>query len=360
MVVLQVVAFAIGLVVVVGVSLSAIRTVILPRGQAVWLSHLLFVNTRKVFDLRARLAKTYEDRDRIMALYAPLTLVLLPGVWLLLVIAAFTLMFWALGSPSWPAAIEASVSSITTLGISPPPTFATTLLAASEALIGLGLVALLISYLPAIYASYQRRELLVCLLEVRAGDPPSALVLLRRHHQIGSFDRMFPLFSLWETWFADIEETHTSQGSLSFFRSPLAGRSWVTAAGAVLDAAALTMSTVEVEPSPEAALCLRAGFLALRRIAGFFGIPYDADPAPDAPISVDRSEFDAVCDEMAGAGITLRTDRDRAWRDFSGWRVNYDQVLIALAGLTMAPLAPWSSDRSVRVRVSQRPSVNRP
>ncbi len=360
MVIVQVVAFVVGLVVVIGVSLSAIRTVVLPRGQAVWLSHLLFVNMRKVFDLRARLAKTYQDRDRIMALYAPLTLVLLPGVWVLLVIAAFTPMFWALGSPSWQSALEASVSSITTLGISPPPTFATTLLAAGEALIGLGLIALLISYLPAIYASYQRRELLVCLLEVRAGEPPSALVLLRRHHQIGSLDRVVPLFSSWETWFADIEETHTSQGSLSFFRSPLAGRSWITAAGAVLDAAALTQSTVDMGPAPEAALCLRAGFLALRRIAAFFGIPFDADPAPDAPIAVDRSEFDAVYDEMAAAGIALRSDRDQAWRDFAGWRVNYDRVLIALAGLTMAPLAPWSSDRSVRVRVSQRPAVNRP
>lgn len=34
-----------------------------------------------------------------------------------------------------------------------------------------------------------------------------------------------------------------------------------------------------------------------------------------------------------------------AWRDFAGWRVNYDTVLVALAGLTMAPYAPWSSDR---------------
>jgi hypothetical protein len=37
-----------------------------------------------------------------------------------------------------------------------------------------------------------------------------------------------------------------------------------------------------------------------------------------------------------------------AWRGFAGWRVNYDTVLLALAALTMAPEAPWSSDHSFR------------
>ena len=33
-------------------------------------------------------------------------------------------------------------------------------------------------------------------------------------------------------------------------------------------------------------------------------------------------------------------DRDQAWRDFNGWRVNYDAVLRKLEKLTMAP-TPW-------------------
>ena len=44
-------------------------------------------------------------------------------------------------------------------------------------------------------------------------------------------------------------------------------------------------------------------------------------------------------------GVPLKPDRDQAWRDFAGWRVNYDVALVALARLTMAPMAPWSSDR---------------
>jgi hypothetical protein len=67
---------------------------------------------------------------------------------------------------------------------------------------------------------------------------------------------------------------------------------------------------------------------------------------PQDPISISRSEFDAVYDRLAAKGVPLKPDRDQAWLDFAGWRVNYDPVLLALADLTMAPPAPWSSDRS--------------
>ena len=154
------------------------------------------------------------------------------------------------------------------------------------------------------------------------------------------------LFTAWETWFVDIEETHTSQPGLAWFRSPLPGRSWITAAGAVLDGAALVTAVVDAPPSAEPQLCIRAGFLSLRRIADAFGIGYEPDPRPDDPISIDRSEFDDACRRLAEGGVPIKADLDQAWRDFNGWRVNYDEVLVALAGRLMAPTAPWSSDRS--------------
>jgi hypothetical protein len=88
----------------------------------------------------------------------------------------------------------------------------------------------------------------------------------------------------------------------------------------------------------------------LRELADLYGIPYDPDPAPEALISISRDEFDDAYRHLGAAGVPIRPDRERAWRDFAGWRVNYDSVLLALAGLTMAPYAPWSSDRSLRVR----------
>ncbi len=43
--------------------------------------------------------------------------------------------------------------------------------------------------------------------------------------------------------------------------------------------------------------------------------------------------------------MPLKTDREQAWRDFAGWRVNDDSVLQQLAKLVMAPPAPWITDR---------------
>jgi hypothetical protein len=96
-----------------------------------------------------------------------------------------------------------------------------------------------------------------------------------------------------------------------------------------------------------ARLCLRAGYLALRRIADMFDIVYIETPSfPEDPISISREEFDAACATLAEAGVPMREDMDQAWLDFGGWRVNYDLPLLALAALVQAPYAPWSSDRS--------------
>ena len=176
----------------------------------------------------------------------------------------------------------------------------------------------------------------------------------------GTGNQASDLFKQWEVWFADVEESHTSQGSLPFFRSPQLHRHWLTASGAVMDAAALQLSTVESAPVPYAALCLRAGYLSLRHIADFFGVDHNTDPLPTDPISITREEFDEACAEMSAVGVPLRADRDQPWRDFSGWRVNYDTVLVTLAGFFMAPYAPWSSDRSIRFRVRSRSITARP
>ena len=110
------------------------------------------------------------------------------------------------------------------------------------------------------------------------------------------------------------------------------------------------LSSVDVPWRPGAALYLRAGFLCLREVADQFLLPYDPDPAPDDPISVTRDEFDQSWDEMAAAGVPMKADRDQAWADFRGWRVNYDQPLLGLCALVEPPPAPWSSDRVAPVQ----------
>jgi hypothetical protein len=350
--VVRTVCFLGGAALVVVVGMAALRTVVVPRAEGVWLSRIVFVNLRKVFDRLAHDGRSYEDRDRIMSRYAPIALICLPISWSILVVAGFTLMFWgAVAEDSWRTSFYLAGASFTTLGSFSQVDVAAESLSFVAAGIGLGLVALLISYLPSIYGAFQRRELQVTMLETLAGSPPSAIELIERHGNLARLDAMKELWGRWQEWFADVEETHTSQGALAFFRSPEPGRSWVTAAGTVLDAASLELAVIDVPRDPQAALCVRAGYLCLRRIGTFYGIDHPLDPAPDDPISISRREFDLACTRLQAAGVPLQVDRDQAWRDFAGWRVNYDQVLVSLAGLTMAPWALWSGDRAVRYRV---------
>jgi hypothetical protein len=199
---------------------------------------------------------------------------------------------------------------------------------------------------------------MVTLLEVRAGSPPSAVDLFKRYHRLKQMGELNELWRQWENWFGDIEESHTSLGPLAFFRSPRPHRSWITAAGTVLDAAALAASTIAIPHDAQADLMIRAGYLALRHISDFFSISYNPNPAPTDPISISRLEYDLACQELREAGVPLRANLDQAWKDFSGWRVNYDRVLLMLCRLTMAPYAPWSSDRSL-VDMGEKPQKAR-
>lgn len=344
-----------GAVVVIWAVESAVITVVVPRGTAVILTRWVFTLARLPFHGRARRMKDEGRRDALLALYGPTGLLMLPVAWLVLVVSGCMLIFWALGASSIRTAFAESGSSLFTLGFVTPTSLPQTAVAFVEAGLGLGLVALLISYLPSIYGSYSRREVMVTALETQAGSPPSAIVFIERIARIDGLHETAEIWQDWYRWFADIEETHISTPSLVYFRSPQPERSWVTAGGAVLDAASLLVATIDLERQPQAELCIRAGYIALRRIATFYGLPYDPDPRPDDPISITREEFEAACGRFAAAGAVLRPDRDQAWRDFAGWRVNYDAVLLGLASLTLAPTAPWSSDRSTP---GYRPPLN--
>ena len=340
----------IGAALVAASLLSAVRNFVLPRSAPDQITRFVFLITRRLFNLRLTFAKTYLETDRVMAYYAPVGLLLLLPTWLVLILCGYAGIYWALGSSSWYSAFRLSGSSLLTLGFAAASGLRFTFLMFSEATIGLILVALLIAYLPSMYSAFSRRESAVTLLEVRAGNPPSAVEMINRYYRIHGLDNLGDQWRIWEAWFADIEESHTSLPALVFFRSPQPQHSWVTAAGAVLDAASLTLSAVDVPHIFQADLCIRAGYLALRHISDFFGIRYDPNPSPDDPIRITRAEFENALERLAAQGVPLKADRDQAWRDFMGWRVNYDTVLIALCSLTIAPEAPWSSDRAPRFK----------
>jgi hypothetical protein len=335
----HVIVFILGLGAVVRIVFSAVRTFVVPRGDNDGLSRLIFRMIRKGFDVISPSSRPYEYRDRVMAYYGPVALILLPAFWLILLAISFAAMFWALGLPLGEAFVV-SGSSLLTLGFDRPAIPGGDYLSFSEAAIGLALVALLVSYLPTIYGSFSRRELLVNLLEVRADSPPSPIVMITRMDRLSGLDVLHDLWVTWERWFAELEETHTSLPVLVFYRSQQSNHSWVNASGAMLDAAAIVRSSVAIPGDVQADLMIRAGYLALRRIAAYFRIPFDPAPSPTTATSIDRARFDQALEVLEAAGVPLVEDRDQAWRDFNGWRVNYDTVLRALERLTMAP-TPW-------------------
>ena len=339
--------FLIGLIAVVLTLFSALSTFVLPRSSRSPLTRMVFAVLRGGFKLILHFAKTYERRDAIMAYYAPIGLMMLLPVWYLLIALGYGAMYWALGVGNFVDAFRLSGSSLFTLGFATPNGFWRSALVLSEAMLGLIMVALLIAYLPTMYAAFSRREQAVNMLEVRAGSPPSAVEMLLRFKRIHGLDQLGEYWRTWEAWFADIEESHSTLATLVFFRSARMENSWITAAGAVLDAAALTLSAVDVPYELSGALCIRAGYLSLHSITHSFGIPLPHNPHfPEDPISISRTEFDETLAQLAAAGLPIKPDRDQAWKDFGGWRVNYDRSLIALCSLVMAPYAPWSSDRT--------------
>jgi len=344
---LRIPVFALGLALVAGTIFSAVSTFILPRSARSRLNHAVFGSLRRVFNVLLRWTATYEQRDAIMVYYAPIGLLLLLPAWYILIAAGYAGMYWALGVPGWQMDFRLSGSSLLTLGSVSSDSFWVNALSFSEATLGLMLVGLLIAYLPTMYSAFSRREQAVNLLEVRAGSPPSAVEMIQRFYRIHGLERLNDYWPVWEAWFADVEESHSALPALVFFRSPRAQHSWVVAAGTVLDAAALTLSAVDTPISASAQLSIRAGFIALRRISDNFDIAYPADPHfPKDPISISRGEFDTALQVLAGSRVPLKPDREQAWIDFAGWRVNYDTTLLALCSLTMAPLAAWSSDRA--------------
>ncbi|WP_210518220.1 hypothetical protein [Hymenobacter terricola] len=330
-----------GMVLVITTLSAAIRSFILPRNEVVKMNVWAFMGIRVIFDLAARLANSYERRDKIMAHYAPVALVALPVFWEALVSTGYTSIYWALGEGSWRRCYELSGSSLLTLGTTDTHHLFISALSYSEATLGLLLLTLLISYLPTIYQAFSRREVTVALLELRAGTPPTAACLLAWLNHDGSVQNDDQQWAEWERWFVEIEESHTSLPILSFFRSPQPGRSWVVSGGLILDTAALLFAAVDGPQPRQAQITFKAGCLALNRVYRFFDTKAGAEPSsilPDENLKEEgRADFDLACKRLTESGLQLLEDRTAAWGQYRELRSRYLPALNFLARLTMAP-----------------------
>ena len=308
---------------------AAIRTFLLPRVANVSFSKMSARAIGGIFNALARASSSYVTKDRILSMFAPFALLGYQTSWLGFSLIAFALGFVAAGAPSFSLAFALSGSSLFTLGVTAAHGGSQAPLEFLEAAVGLTLLALLIAFIPTLYQAFQRREYAVSRLSVRAGIPATPWGVLEIAQSVESFERLDELWREWEQWFIDVGETHTTLVILNFYRSPSPKQTWVGSAASVLDAAALFQAAVDVKPSPSAGLCIRSGWLTLRRIADYFKIPYPTDLKQPITIAITREEFDIVLARLERSGVPIVTDRDAAWRDFVGWRVNYDAIIEA-------------------------------
>ena len=295
-----------------------------------------------------------------------MALVSLPLIWMILIAVAFTFVFWSTGSLKWQKSFETSASSLTTLGFSEPAGTFGIAVAFIEATIGLGLVALLISYLPTIYSAYNNREKGIVMLSPLAGTPPSVPRLIQTLHRTGALEAT----EFWRNqtdWAVDLEQTHSAFPILTYFPEAHANLSWVATLGTVLDTAALVVSVSETDATRVLAdaekgplMALVFGIPTVDRVARAANVPLEPAPSlldvtarlADAPpaVSVSRHEFlDALDRVRPILGLPDEIDADGAWRRFAWLRSGYDRPLRALAGITQAPSAPWTTDRAARV-----------
>ena len=359
------VAITFGVVLACCVLVSALETVVLPRNSFTRITRVTFAIVDRLLVHRWR---NKERADHIRGLYAPVALVSLPLVWMISIIFAFSLIFWGFGSGTWTRSFEISGSSVTTLGFAAPTGGGRTWVTFIEAIIGLGLVALLISYLPTIYAAYHDREKGLRTLRPFAGTPATAVGLLNNLHRFDALDNS----ELWRTasaWLLELDQTHSAFPALCYFPETSPTQSWVATVGTLLDAGALLLSCSPLDisgASPSKAtphqgtmVVLAHGVPALISIGRAAGLPLDP-PAPllqlipdgsgQVPdISVTSDEYFAARVQLVGIVDVPDAEREAAWLRFAAVRASYDKAIRGLAGLTEASPAQWTTDRPAKV-----------
>ena len=332
--------------------LDAFQTVILPRRATG-----RFRITRIFFDLTwgpwswlAGRIQTERKRETMLSFYGPLSLVLLIVIWASALIFGFALIYYASGSPfidplgrtvGFRSDIYVSGTTLFTLGLGDvvPHQYFIRDLVILESGMGLGFVAMVIGYFPVLYGAFSRREVSISLLDARAGSPPTAVELLRRHAFEGGNAALVLLLEEWERWSAELLESHISYPLLCYFRSQHTHQSWIGALTAILDTCALLIAGVQEQPARQAQLTFAMARHAMVDLAQIFSL----DPVKDMPDRLPEKQFRLVYDQMCQSGVKLCSDIHSAVR-LRQMRELYEGYAIALSNYLCMPLPPWVAE----------------
>ncbi len=327
---------------------DAFETIVLPRRVArrFRLTTFFYRLTWTPFRRLARLRPPGIGRENFLSVYGPVSLLLLLMLWAVALILGFALLHWGVGTTlqlppglhGFAADLYYSGTTLFTLGLGDvyPTSGLDRLLTVVEGGTGFGFLALVIGYLPTLSQAFSRRETNISLLDARAGSPPTAVELLRRHAHPDGGEALSALLVEWERWSADLLETHISFPVLAYYRSQHDNQSWVAAITTVLDVCALIIAGLENSPGRTARLTYAMARHAVVDMSRVLGQPPRA-PHPDrlAP-----AELADLRKELAAAGYVLREDPkvdDKLHR----LRQMYEPYMNALGQFLLMPLPRW-------------------
>jgi hypothetical protein len=338
------VGLVVGVLLVALTWASVLETTVVPRSRHTGLSALIFRWSGYPVRVATSRVDDFELRDRIHAYASAGYLIATLVVWLLLFLIGFAFILWPF-SHDLGEAFRVAGSSMLTLGIAAPRDSFPTAIVYLAALSGLVVITLQIAYLPVLYASYNRRETLVTMLEGLAGAPGWGPEVLVRSAAIDNLDGLRDMYDRWMVWAADVSESHTAYPVLLYFRSPTAQRSWVISLLSILDAGAMHLALCPITVPAPARNMMRVGYLAFRQLAGAMGHPVPDDPNPDDDIQLTKEEFINAAELARQSGMEFEREPESAWPHFKGWRVNYEAAAYALAAELDVVPALWSGPR---------------
>jgi Ion channel len=341
-------AFAAGLAIFLIVIWDAFEAIILPRRvtRKFRLTRLFFKLTWGTWRAVICLMTARKTREALLGFYGPLSLLLLVAVWAIGLVFGFGLMQYGAGSavsvtgghPSFATDVYLSGTTFFTLGLGDvvPRTSLARVLVVSEAGFGFGFLAAVIGYLPFIYGSFSKREVDISLLDSRAGTPPTAGELLRRHSYKNGQAALYDLLKDWERWCAELMESHLSYPVLAYFRSQHDNQSWIASLTAILDTCALVLVGVEGACERQAELTFAIARHAVVDLSQVFGTPPRTLPQDRLP----AADLTRIRDILAQHGLKLH-DGEAADRRLTELRGMYEPYIFALASYLMQPLPGW-------------------
>ena len=333
------------------VLLDAFQTIILPRRATgrFRLTRLFYIATWRPWAFFGRRIRHERKRETVFSYYGPLSLILLLIVWAGVMVIGFGLIYFAIGSPfhdvaqhpSFRSDLYVSGTTIFTLGFGDviPLSAAARVLTILEAGTGLGFLAMVMGYFPVLYSAFSRREVSISLLDARAGSPPTAAELLRRHSYQGADESLSVLLMEWERWSAELLESHLSYPLLCYFRSQHSNQSWLSALTAVLDASALLISGIRGHEARQAQLTFAMARHALVDLAQNFSL----QPIHDAPDRLPPERYQALYNMLCESGVSVCRDNLSSDR-LREMRALYEGYAEALSCYLFMPLPQWIAD----------------